>query len=168
MHDDERIKEPILLILLSHLYAGTFPSALCSWLQERSWTCTTQPTWARSSACTSSPSFLDCLCTASSCCLSSTSYLPAKTPLYISEDYSRLLSLHWPLRPGNRIFFFFNAFLKKADVAQSDKDISSSFHIFRPVSLQLSHAANHHEVSPGELWGGPSDCSLRAAGGSYH
>lgn len=37
-----------------------------------------------------------------------------------------------------------------------------------PLSLQLSHIANHHEVSPGELWSGPADCSLRAASGGHH
>lgn len=108
------------IIMISSPQTGTSPLALCSLWQGRSWTCMTQPTWERSWACTSSRSCLVCLCTALSCCLSSSSSLLAKIPSPISEGCCRLSSSHWPRHPGKRRQVFSDlSYSSQVDVAQS-------------------------------------------------
>lgn len=82
------------------LCAGIFLLELCSSWPEKFWTCMTRLTWERNWACTSSRSCRVCLCTASSCCLSSSSSSLEKTPSLISVVCCRLLSSHWPRHLG--------------------------------------------------------------------
>lgn len=151
------------------LCAGIFLLELCSSWPEKFWTCMTRLTWERNWACTSSRSCRVCLCTASSCCLSSSSSSLEKTPSLISVVCCRLLSSHWPrhlgMEPQEMYLYIYICIF-----------IHYYIYIFcfvlyficmlRP--LQLSHFTNHHEVSSGELRCGSTDRSLRAARGSYH
>lgn len=86
--------------LRSWNHAGTSPSGLCSWWQERSWTCTTRLTWERNWACTSSRSCPACSCTVSSCCRSSSTSSLGRIPFLTSEGCCRPSSSRWPHHPG--------------------------------------------------------------------
>lgn len=118
MNESWKLTLPHVFLLLS---SGTSHLVLYSWLLERSWTCKTRPTSERSSACTSSLFCAVCSCTASSCCLCSTSSSPAKIPSPSSEGCCRLLSLHWQLRPGKKMCCFF---LISGTAAPSDDQIT--------------------------------------------
>lgn len=119
---------------------------------------------------------------ASSCCLSFISSLPAKIHSPSSKGCCRLLSLHWLHLQGKRKQTFLcvishqcrSFYISNWDILPvlgSDWSLLTnltSFYILWFLSLQLSHTANHYEVSPGELWSWPANCAICASSGSHY